>query len=532
MADRRTRSAASSGAWAPLARATFRNLSSAQLGSNVGTWMQSVGAQWFLLETTRSPALVAWVQTASLLPVLLLSLVAGVLADSADRRLLLIVTTAASTVAAGVLWLLSSTGALTPWSLLVMTFVLGSLAALTNPAWQAIQPELVPREQIAAAASLSSITVNAARAIGPAVAGVLVSLNGPTLVFALDAASFVGVTGVLIWWKRPARRPALGREAFGPAAAAGLRYVRAAPGVRRILLRSALFVIPACVLWALLPSVADSELGFGSSGYGLLLGVLGAGAVLGVALMPTLRRRLSPSWVLAGSAIVYAAGLIAPATGSLPVVVIAFILTGLAWIATLTTLNAAMQLTLAEWVRARGMAFYLLVFLGGQGIASFGWGIVAGYVGSQACLLIGAGLLLVVAASVPFVPLHPLTGRLDRTISALSSAAPTLVFEPDADDGPVIVAVEYVVQIGQEAEFVAAMRGVEMARRRTGARRWRLDRSGEHERHYREEFVVPSWGEFTRSIAGRWTGFDHELLDAVIALTDGEPQEEHYFPAL
>jgi predicted MFS family arabinose efflux permease len=508
----------------------FRILWFAQLGSNIGTWMQSVGAQWFLLETTHSSALVAWVQTASLVPVLLFSLVAGVLADSVDRRILLIVMNAASTLAAGVLCVLGLTGALAPWSLLTMTFVLGCLSALTNPAWQAIQPDLVPREEIPAAASLSSVTVNGARAVGPALAGVLVSLGGPSLVFALNAISFVGVLLAVVWWKRPREAPALGRERFLPAMTAGLRYVRSAPSVRRILLRAGLFAVPACVLWALLPNVASTNLRLGSAGYGLLLGVLGVGAVLGVVIMPVLRRRLSTSWILAGSAIVYALGLVAPASGSLPIVAIAFVLAGLAWIATLTTLNAALQLTLAGWVRARGMAAYLLVFMGGQGVASFVWGVAAQAIGAQACFFIGAGLLVLVAVSVVLWPLHPSTGTLDRTIVALCSAAPTLVLDPSPTDGPVVVAVRYTVAAENEDAFIAAMSRLEKSRRRTGASDWRLDRSGEEAHVFREEFVVPSWGEFSRGAQERWTGYDRQVLDDAVGLSDGHPREEHYLP--
>lgn len=519
------------GAWAPLRHPVFRNLWLAQLGSNIGSWMQTVGAQWFLLEQTHSSALVAWVQSASLLPVLLFSLVAGVLADSVDRRRLLLVTTVGSTVAAALLCVLSGVGFLAPWSLLLMTFVLGSLTAFTNPAWQAIQPDLVSPAEIPAAASLSSVTVNGARAVGPALAGALVSLGGPTLVFAINAVSFVGVLGVLLWWREPLRRPALGRERFLPAMAAGLRYVRAAPGVRRILLRSALFAMPASVLWALLPSVAQSNLGLGSSGYGLLLGILGVGAVLGVVVMPVLRRRLSSSWILAGSALAYAVGLAAPVTRSLPVVAVAFLVTGLAWIATLTTLNASLQLTLAGWVRARGMSVYLLVFMGGQGVASFAWGIAAHYLGPMTCFLVGAGLLVLVAASVPALPLRPETGTLDRTIVALTSTSPTLVFEPDPTDGPVVVALTYVVRPGTEADFVAAMRRLERSRRRTSASSWRLDRSGEHADTYREAFVVPSWGEYTRSTAARWTAYDRDVLEAATAFAVTTPTEEHFFPA-
>ncbi|GLY30215.1 MFS transporter [Kineosporia sp. NBRC 101731] len=492
--------------------------------------MQSVGAQWFLVEHSHSASLVALVQTASLLPVLALSLPAGVLADSLDRRRLLVVTTALSAVAATVLVGLDATGVLAPWSLLTATFALGCLSALTSPAWQAIQPELVPREEIPAAASLGSVTVNAARAIGPAAAGLIVGFTGPWSVFALNALSFIGVLVVLLRWDRPQRPAPLAHERFGEALLAGTRYVRSAPGVRRILLRAGLFAVPACALWALLPTVATGTLGLGSGGYGVLLGVLGAGAVLGVFALPALRRRLSSSWLLAGSAITYAVGCAAPALGSVWLLVPVFLVTGTAWIVTLTTLNAALQLSLAGWVRARGVAFYLLVFMGGQGVASFVWGLVADAIGSSDALLIAAGLLVLTGLSVTVLPLRAATGTLDRTVTALSSGAPELVFEPDPTDGPVTVEIEYTVRPGEAAAFVTAMKGVERSRRRTGAISWRLERGGENDHTYREQFAVRSWGEYTRAGQERWTGFDHETLDAALTHVEGTARSCHYFP--
>ncbi|MBT0773927.1 MFS transporter [Kineosporia sp. J2-2] len=521
----------SSSPWAPLRRPVFRALWAAQLTSNVGGWMQSVGAQWFLVRETHSPALVALVQSASLVPVLLLSLVAGVLADALDRRRLLLTTTTLSAVAATVLVVLDLSGGLAPWSLLTATFTLGCLSALTSPAWQAVQPELVPREEIPAAASLGSVTVNAARAVGPAAAGVIVGFTGPWAVFALNALSFLGVLVVLLRWRREPRRAPLGRERHGEALLAGVRYVRSAPGVRRILLRAALFAVPACALWALLPTVATGELGLGSGGYGLLLGVLGAGAVLGVVVLPGLRRRFGSSTLLAGSALVYALGLAAPSLGSVALLVPVFVLTGISWIVTLTTLNAALQLTLADWVRARGVAFYLLVFMGGQGVASFGWGLLAGGIGSTPTLLVAAGLLVLTGLSVAVLPLREGTGTLDRTITALSAGQPQLVFEPDPVDGPVTIEIDYTVRPGGGTAFVTAMRAVERSRRRTGATSWTLERSGDDEHAYREQFSVRSWGEFTRAGLTRWTGYDHAGLDAALALVEGTARERHYFPA-
>ena len=296
-------------ALAPLKIPIYRNLFIAQLVSNIGTWMQTVGAQWFLVEHHSSATVIALVQTASLTPTLVLGLFGGVFADLFDRRRLLIVIQTYAVLAAAVLATLAFTGVLTPAWLLVFTVAIGCGSALTAPAWQAIQPELVPREQIPAAASLGSVTVNVARAIGPALAGVVVLPAGPAAVFALNAVSFAAIIVALRSWKRPACAPLSERESIGLSILAALRWVRHGPVTRRILLRSALFAFPASALWALLPVTAAQHWQMNSCGYGLVLATLGVGAVIGVALIAHLRRLFATNTVLACSAGAYALGL-------------------------------------------------------------------------------------------------------------------------------------------------------------------------------------------------------------------------------
>lgn len=514
--------------WAPLRIRAFRLLWLGQLGSNVGVWMQTVAAQWFLVQNSHSSALVAWVQTASLLPVLMLSLVAGVLADSYDRRTVLLITSVASTVLAAVLTVFSAAGILNPVLLLAMTFLLGCTAALTSPAWQAIQPELVPREQITAAASLGSITVNAARAVGPAIAGFLVALTGPTLVFAINAASFLGVVAALMAC-HPADTNSSGpRERWLDAMAAGVRYVRSGPIVRRILLRSFLFAFPASALWALLPAAAQERLDVNASGYGVLLAVLGVGAILGVVVFPYLQATVSSSVMLAGSALLFAIGSASLQFLPLIPVVITLLLAGGAWTATLTTLNASLQLSLAGWVRARGMAVYLMVFMGSQAIGAFLWGLVAARIGASETMLLTAGLLVLTAVSVIWFPLWPETGRLDRTI-AYCWPQPTLVFTPDPTDGPVTISVDYPVSAPEGDAFVASMSAVERSRRRTGAYAWHLYRAADEPDMYREQFTVRSWQEYQASHTDRWLGSDQTSYDAALTHSTGRPVEHHYF---
>ncbi len=277
-------------AWAPMAIPAFRVLWFAQLGSNIGTWMQTVGAQWYLVEAAAGATIIALVQTASLAPAVLFSLPAGVLADSLDRRRLLIWGSAASAVIAAVLTVIAALNDLTPWTILGFTFLLGITSTLTSPAWQAIQPELVPRPLIGASSALGGVTVNGARAVGPALAGVHARpCSGPRSSSASTRSASSAPSSPCWWWRRPPQVGLDDREPFGAALRAGVRYVASAHLVRRILLRSALFALPASALWALLP-VTATRLGLSSSGYGLLLGAVGVGAVLGIFVLPSLGR--------------------------------------------------------------------------------------------------------------------------------------------------------------------------------------------------------------------------------------------------
>ncbi|MCP2193755.1 MFS transporter [Williamsia deligens] len=508
----------STSAWAPLRNAVYRNLFIAQLVSNIGLWMQTVGAQWFLVDRGASPTMIALVQTAGLAPTLLLSLPAGVLADLVDRRRLLIATSVYSVLGAAALAAIAWVGVLSPVSLLAMTFLLACGSALTSPAWQAIQPELVPREQIPAASSLGSVTVNAARAVGPALGGVVVAVAGPTAVFALNAVSYVAVIGALVLWHRPRTDRAVGRESPGSAIVSGLRYVRSAPIVRRIMLRSAIFAFPASTLWALLPLASSEHLHLGATGYGAILGVLGVGAVAGVVVIPRARRRFDANTILAASALLYAAGVVAAGCLPLAAAVPLLLLAGTAWIGTLTVLNAAVQLSVATWVRARAMSVYLLVFMGSQAVGSFLWGLVANAIGLGPTLAVAAGLLVLVAASVRVLPLRAETGTLDRAVST-AWPAPTVVFDVDPDDGPVLVTVTWRIRPGDEREFVRAMAAVGRSRRRTGGYHWGLFRSESDADAMLEHFMVPSWSQYVTQTQTRWTASDHEAIETARAHT-------------
>jgi MFS family permease len=515
--------------WAPLRIKAYRTLWLAQIVSNIGTWMQTVGAQWMLVHRPNAATLTSLAQAASLIPVFFVSLPAGVLADVLDRRRLLIATSLSMCVLAGTLTALTAAGLTTPAVLLVLTFLMGCGQALTSPAWQAIQPELVPRAQIPAAAALGSMNINVARAIGPALAGLLVAATSPAVVFGVNAVSFLAVTAAVFSWRRPVVENG-DPERWSTALLSGTRYVRHAPGIRRILLRSALFVVPGSALWALLTVVAGHRLGLGAGGYGLLLGALGTGAVLGAFSIKRLRDRFSDNRLLVLGALAFSVGTFTAATVTVPVVVgLALVVAGTGWLVNLSTLNTVLQLTLSGWVRARGMAAYMVVFLGGQGLGAIAWGLVAQAFGVPEALGVATVLLLLCAASVKVWPLLPGSGTFSRDISIVPE--PELVLEPDPDDGPVIVEVVYTVPPEHVTRFLAAMRPVGRFRRRTGAVKWGVFRDAGTPDQYAEVFQVPSWAEHLRQHNGRTTEYDAGLMAAVKDFATGPPRVRHLIPA-
>ncbi|WP_435129687.1 MFS transporter [Actinacidiphila sp. bgisy144] len=521
---------ADSSAWAPLRLPTYRTLWCAQLGSNVGTWMQTVGAQWMLVHQPNAPTLTSLVQAASLLPVLFLSLPAGVLADVLDRRRLLIALSVAMAAVSTALAVLTAAGLTTPTVLIALVFLMGCGSALSGPGWQAIQPELVPRAQIPAAAALGSLNVNLARAVGPALAGVLVAATGTDVVFGINAASFLGVVAALAVWHR-ATAPAGGApERMRPALSAGTRYVRNAPGVRRVLLRAALFVLPASALWGLLPVVSSQRLHQGAGGYGLLLGALGVGAIAGAVTVKRVRAALDRNVLLALSSAAFAAGSAVAALVTQPAVVaLVLVMTGAGWLYALSTLNTTLQLALPSWVRARGLAVYLMVFMGGQGVGSLVWGLVANATSTRAALLAATALLLLTAASLAVWPMHARTGTFDRDVVA-PWPEPMLAFDRTADDaadGPVLVEVTYEVPVERLPEFRAAMAALAVSRRRTGASHWSLYRDAEQPTTWVEAFQVPSWQEHLRQHESRLTAYDAELAARAGALSTTGPRVRH-----
>lgn len=512
----------------PLTYSLFRWLWIASIASNVGTWMQNVGAAWLMTSLAPTALQVALVQTATNLPIFLLGVPAGAMADLFDRRKLLIASQGWMLGAAAVLGALTLAHETGPWMLLLLTFALGLGATMNGPAWQAIMPELVPRSDLPAAIALNSVGFNLARAVGPALGGLVVSLVSPGAAFLLNAVSFVGVMIVLYLWPRPPERAPANPESVGSAIWAGFRYVRFAPEMHAVLIRSGVFVISASAIWSILPLVAKVELHSESSGYGLLLGCLGVGSILGAVLLTRLRRVVSSEALVTGSIALFGLVNIALAyLSSFWIVALALLFGGMAWMAVNSTLNTVAQQTLPAWVRARALGVYLLVFQGAMALGSVIWGEIANHLGLRSTLLM-AGIALVVGAGLTLRLVFASSAEVDTTPS-LHWPEPQYSAPPEPQQGPVLVTVEYWVQLENRIPFAEAMKDVERIRRRDGAIQWGLFQDAAVPDRFLESFLVESWAEHLRQHE-RFTVTDQVYEERARAYHrgPGRPQVTHW----
>jgi len=483
-------------AWAPLRTALFRNLWIATIVSNVGTWMQDVGAGWLMTSLSSSPSLVALVEAADSLPVMFLALPAGAIADIMDRRRLLIGVHFYLLVIAGALALSTWLGLTTAWLLLGFIFMLGIAAALAMPAWAAIVPDLVPTDELSSAVALNSVGINVSRAIGPAIAGVLVAAVGPWFVFMLNALSYIGILTVLLRWRRDRVKNALPAERFASAIRVGFRFVMHTRSLQAVLIRGLAFFIFASATWSLFPLIVRRELGRGPEIYGLLLTCIGIGAVGGAFALPRLRVLFTRDAMVAGATVLYAlAAVMLAHVHNLALLAMAMLATGVAWISILSALQIAAQLTLPAWVRARGIAAFVIVLMGGMSIGSILWGQVATHIGIPSTLTTAAvGLVAAIALTWRYkLGLHE---ALDFTPSQ-DWPVPALAESPEPDR-PVMVTIEYRIQADKRTEFVSAMQAVGEMRKRNGAYFWDLYHDpGDPTRHV-ECFMDESWVEHLR----------------------------------
>jgi len=512
--------------WAPLTRPLFRDRWLASIVSNLGTWMQDTAGTWLMTALTPSPLLIALMQTAASLPVLFLGLPAGATADIFDRRRLLIFWQAWMLATVGLLSLLTLFGVIGPWTLLALTFLLNIGSAMNNPAWQAIVPELVPRDELADAISLNSAGFNLARAVGPALGGLAMSIfhspdTGAGMVFVLNSLSFLAVIWVLYRWHRtPLFKSALPAERMFGSMRAGVRYIRHAPALLAILGRVIVFAAFASSVWALLAVVAREHLHLGAVGFGALNGCLGVGAVIGAAAMPRVRRRMGAEWLAAVSAVAFAGTMLVLAySQALPLIVVWLVAAGCAWTTTMSTLNTGVQLSVPAWVQARALGAYQMIFAGGMAAGSAVWGVLAEHTSTRTALLVAAVGML---ASVPLVRRLPLLRGTPPDMSpfAIDRPRPEMVIEFDPEDGPVLITIEYRVQPADLRDFVRAIHQLRRVRMRDGAIRWSVFQDVANPERLVETFITASWIEFLRE-RERMTASDRVIRDRVRALHQG-----------
>jgi len=515
-------------AWEPLRRPVFRSLWIAALVSSIGSWMQTMGAGWLMTEMTHSPARVALVQAAQSLPMFLLALPAGALADIIDRRTQLIVAQVWMLVFAGLLAASTFAGLTTPWSLLVMTFLIGCGAAVMTPAWSASVQEWVPRTELQPAIALISLSINISRAVGPALAGVIVAVSGTAMVFLINTFSFLAVIIALLRWKRLPTVVGMPAERLVGGLRSGFRYARHAPLLQRVLLRALAFFPFASAVWALLPVLVSQELQGGARLYGVLLGCIGTGAVAGALLMPRALTRVSRDRLVAYATVAYALanGLLA-AISNVWVAGLALLMAGASWVAILASLQVAAQTALPPWVRGRGLAMYWVVLMGGMTAGSVGWGYVAERLGIPWAL--AAAALCLVVGTIGTARLR-IGGHdaVDLTPSA-DWPMPVTAGEPELAAGPVLVTVEYRIPSGNVVRFLKAMRSLRRVRLRDGAVYWQVFRDVEQPERFVEHFVTESWAEHLRQ-HGRVTVADRDVQERIIALQEGSesPRVIHY----
>ncbi|HEY2117273.1 MAG TPA: MFS transporter [Candidatus Angelobacter sp.] len=396
----------------PLREPLFRSLWIAAVISYTGSWMQNVATGWLMTSLTSSPMWVALVQVAVSLPVLLIALPAGALADIVDRRKFLLFTQASMVAAATVLGIMTLTGTVTPHVLLIFTFLLGVGAVMNDPAWQSLTPDLVPPNQLGAAVALNSAGFNIARAIGPALGGLLIAAiccgaTGSGWAFLLNAVSFFGVILFLYHWKPAKAEQRNGATTFAGAIGIGLRYARQDSRIRTVLVRTLLFSLFASVFWALLPLIASK---FGAEGFGAMLAFFGLGALGGAGVLALVRRRFSPDAVIAYATLVFAVALCGLVRSPSLAVASAFsAAAGLAWISILATLNLAAQTAAPAWIRARVISMYVLVLQGGLALGSAVWGAVASNSSVQFALTFAAAALTAGLLLAPWYRLQQTT---------------------------------------------------------------------------------------------------------------------------
>lgn len=497
----------------------FRAVWIASVASNFGGLIQSVGASWMMTSLTPSPSLVALVQASTTLPIMLLSLLAGAIADNLDRRIVMLASQSFMLAVSLALAVCAWMGVLNPVLLLAFTFLIGCGTAFNGPSWQASVGDMVPRATLPAAVALNSMGFNIARSVGPAVGGAIVAAAGAAAAFAFNAVSYIGLIGVLARW-RPARQPrTLPRENIATAMGAGVRYVAMSPNLRIVLVRAGVFGLAASAIPALMPLIARDQVAGGALTYGFLSGAFGIGAVLGALSSGRLRRMLSTEWIvrIAATALTLGAG-ISSLSALMPLTMFALVFAGAGWVLALSTFNVTVQMAAPRWVVGRAVALYQMAAFGGMALGSWIFGEVAEVHGVAISLAVAAALQ---AVSVPLGLLFKLPQVEELNLDPQNRwQEPETVVKIEPRSGPVVVTIEYRIAPVDIRDFLAAMNERKRIRVRDGARHWTLLRDLGDDTLWIERYNVPTWLDYIRHNQRR-THADAENSDHIHQLHQG-----------
>lgn len=506
-------------ALSPVRYPVFRAVWLANGVASLGTLIQSVGASWMMISIAPSPDMVALVQASIAMPMMLLSLVAGALADSRDRRQLMLGTQlfmfAVSVSLAACAW----AGLITPWLLLLFTFLIGCGSAFNGPAWQASVGDMVPRTELPGAVTLNSLAFNIARSVGPAIGGAIVAASGAAAAFVVNAASSIPLIAVLTRWRPTLDPRTLPRESLGVAIAAGVRYVSMSPAIRTVLLRGAIFGAGASGLMALMPLIAKELLNGGPLVYGFMLGAFGAGAVGGAFAAARLRQVFSTESIVRWACIAFAAAaVVAGVSTRLAATMAGLFLAGSGWVLALATFNVAVQLSAPRWVVARALSLYQTAAFGGIVVGSWLWGNIAEHATIMFALWASAAVLLGCAA---LGALRPLEQSKNLDLAPLRQwQEPETAVPVDSRTGPVVVTIEYLIREADQPRFLAAMSERRRIRRRDGALNWRLLRDLSDPELWIERYETPTWLDYAR-LYSRMTRHDAVVPESLRALHRG-----------
>ena len=504
--------------WGPIKRPVFRMLWTVWLTANICMWMNDVAAAWMMTSMTSTPLWVALVQSASTLPVFLLGLPSGALADILDRRRYFIMTQFWVAGVATLLCIAVISGVMTPALLLALTFANGIGLAMRWPVFSAIVPELVPRSQLPAALALNGISMNASRIVGPLVAGALIASAGTAYVFVLNAVLSIISGFVIMRWRRDHVPSPLGRERLISAMRVGLQFVSQSTRLRAVLLRVALFFLHSTALLALLPLVARGLHGGDAGTFTLLLAAMGSGAIVAALFLPRLRQMMDRDTLVLRSVMLQSASTIAMALApNAWIAVPAMVLNGMAWITCANSLSVSAQLALPDWVRARGMSMYQMAIMGASALGAALWGQVATVTDVPTALLVAAASGIVTML---------LAQRWVRDLSIEEDLTPSRQFKAPVVHAPpgagrMVVTIEYLIDPVRADDFIKVMRISRRSRLRQGALEWELLRDVNQPGRFVEQVVDESWTEHLRRF-DRVTASDVALRERKLAFHIGE----------